>query len=109
MFLIAFGYVITLSSGISIYVSGDTSITEQMPDLAQKNIDYAFFCCDGVFNMDVKEASKAANLVKAKHSIPYHMSGDYMNDDFDQEKADEFDVSGKMILKPGDKINLEKN
>ena len=38
------GYVITLSDGVSVYVSGDTSTTEQMPEMASWGIDYAFFC-----------------------------------------------------------------
>lgn len=57
------GYVITLSDGVSVYVSGDTSTTEQMPEMASWGIDYAFFCCDGAFNMDTAEASQCAALV----------------------------------------------
>jgi hypothetical protein len=34
---------LTFSDGKSVYVSGDTSTTEQMPLLAEKNIDYASF------------------------------------------------------------------
>ncbi len=41
------GYVLTFSNGRSVYVTGDTSTTQQMPLLAEKEIDYAFFCCDG--------------------------------------------------------------
>ena len=41
------GYIITLSDGKSIYVTGDTAQTPQMPLLAERNLDYAFFCCDG--------------------------------------------------------------
>ena len=43
------GYVLTFSNGKSIYVTGDTSTTEQMPDMAEMEIDYAFFCCDDCF------------------------------------------------------------
>ncbi len=101
------GYIITLSSGISIYVTGDTSITKQMPELAEKNIDYAFFCCDGIYNMGLDEAIEAAKMVKAKHSIPYHMTGS-STDDFDKVKADNFSVDGKLILETGADITLEK-
>ena len=62
------GYVITLSDGTKVYVSGDTSKTEQMPSLADQNIDYAFFCCDGIYNMDLEEAAECAALVKALRS-----------------------------------------
>ena len=40
------GWVITFPDGITLYVSGDTSTTEQMAELAERNIDYAFFVCD---------------------------------------------------------------
>lgn len=33
------GWLITLSDGITIYATGDTSTTEQMGELAQRNID----------------------------------------------------------------------
>lgn len=38
------GYVLTFSNGKKVYVTGDTSKTDQMTELAQQNIDYAFFC-----------------------------------------------------------------
>ena len=99
------GYIITLSDGTSIYASGDTSTTKQMPSLAQKNIDYAFFCCDGVYNMDLDEAIECANIVKAKHNIPYHMTGS-TTEDFDINKAENFKVDGKLIMHAGEEIVL---
>ena len=73
------GYILTFSNGRSVHVSGDTSTTEQMPALAEKEIDYAFFCCDGRFNMDTEEASACAALVGAKHSMPClpYVSGNF--------------------------------
>lgn len=79
------GYVITLSDGVSVYVSGDTSTTEQMPEMASWGIDYAFFCCDGAFNMDTAEASQCAALVGAAHSIPYHTKASPADPAFDLE------------------------
>lgn len=101
------GYIITLSDGISIYITGDTSMTKQMLELAEKNIDYAFFCCDGIYNMGLDEAMQAADVVKAKHSIPYHMTARTTND-FDRNKAEQFKVEGSMILENGKEIELEK-
>ena len=49
------GWLITLSDGITIYATGDTSTTDQMRELGEQNIDYAFFCCDGKYNMDIEE------------------------------------------------------
>ena len=48
--------------------------TDQMPLLAEKEIDYAFFCCDSVYNMGLEEAAKCAEMVGAKHNIPCHMT-----------------------------------
>lgn len=102
------GYILTLADGITVYVSGDTSKTEQMPLLAEKDIDYAFFCCDGVYNMDIKEAAECAALVGAKHSIPYHVVP-AENGLFDRERAEQFDTPERLILEPGNEIDLVKN
>lgn len=99
------GYVLTLSDGVSVYVTGDTSKTRQMPELAVKKIDYAFFCCDGVFNIDLDEAAECAALVQAKHSIPYHVlaqDGVY----FDRARAEQFKADNRLIIDEGEEINL---
>lgn len=102
------GYIITLSDGVQIYLSGDTSKTEQMASLAERNIDYAFYCCDGYYNMGREEATECANLVGAKHNIPYHViradSGSY----FDREAAEEFKPDNRLIIEEGEEIELEK-
>ena len=100
------GYILTFSNGRSVYVSGDTSTTEQMPALAEKEIDYAFFCCDGRFNMDTEEASACAALVGAKHSIPYHMAPGGDNN-FSREIAEQFQAEGRIILEPGEELSVE--
>ena len=81
------GYIITLSDGVKVYVSGDTSMTEEMSALDEEKIDYAFFCCDGVYNMDREEAAKCAAQVRAKHNIPYHIVAANTVVFFDQEVA----------------------
>lgn len=100
------GYVITLSDGVSVYVSGDTSTTEQMPEMASWGIDYAFFCCDGAFNMDTVEASQCAALVGAAHSIPYHTKTSPADPAFDLEKAMEFQAEGRLLVDMGQEIML---
>ena len=102
------GYIITLSDGVKVYLSGDTSTTEQMPALAEQNIDYAFFCCDGIYNMDTEEASKCAALVKAKHSIPYHMTAADSGVFFDRAVAEQFEADGRIIVEEGETLELEK-
>ena len=99
------GYIVTLSDGISIYVTGDTSKTRQMSTLSEKHIDYAFFCCDGVFNMDLEEAAECAAIVGARYSIPYHVAakdGVY----FDRSRAEQFDVENRLIIDQGEEIEL---
>ena len=101
------GYVLTLSDGVSVYVTGDTSKTDQMPLLAEKEIDYAFYCCDGIFNMDLDEAAECAELVKAKHNIPYHvLAQDGMY--FDSERAKQFSAENRLIIDEGEEIELSK-
>ena len=100
------GYVLTFSNGRSIYVTGDTSTTEQMADMAEMEIDYAFFCCDGVFNMGLEEAAEAAKLVGAKHNIPYHVTA--RNDVFfDRTLAEQFNVENRLILDIGKTMLIE--
>ena len=101
------GYVLTFENGTKLYVSGDTSKTDQMAELADQHIDYAFFCCDGIYNMDLDEAAECAGLVQAKHNIPYHMVDAENPDHFDLERAEQFDAPGKLILKPGEELTLE--
>ena len=100
------GYILTFSNGVTLYLSGDTSTTPQMSELADRNLDYAFFCCDGVYNMDVDEAIECAKTVGAKHSIPYHMIPANQGG-FDQEVAESFDVEGRIIVRPGEELVLE--
>ena len=101
------GYILTFSTGVSVYISGDTSTTPQMKEFADRKLDYAFFCCDGVYNMDVSEAMECARTVGAKHTIPYHMIAADKTNGFDQKVAESFDVPGRMIVKPGEEIVLE--
>jgi len=98
------GWLITFPDGVTVYATGDTSTTDQMKDLADRNIDYAFFVCDGIYNMGMDEAIACARLVNAKHSIPYHMAPGKL---FDQGKADQFDVPGRLIVPAGEEIVLE--
>ena len=100
------GYVLTLSDGVTVYVSGDTSKTQQMASLADRQIDYAFFCCDGVYNMDLQEAAECAALVGAKHNIPYHVIAAKGSVFFDRERAEQFAAPNRMIVDAGEEIEL---
>lgn len=94
------GYLITVDGQV-LYFAGDTSKTEQMAELADKNIDYAFLPMDGRFNMDIPEAIECAELIKAKHTVPYHMAPGEL---FNRERAEQFVTDSAFILAPGETI-----
>lgn len=105
------GYVIEFDK-IKIYASGDTSKTDDMvTKLPKMEITYALLPCDGVYNMDIKEASECASLINAKctipiHTAPVHSDKDCNNPPYSLEKAEKLDCKGKLILKPGEEIEL---
>ena len=97
--------------GITFYASGDTSMTNDMRSgkLAGMGIDYAAFPGDGFFNMDVPEAIDCAKLVGARHSIPVHIVPvhDMASPElFDRGRAETFKVKGRIIMEPGDILEL---
>ena len=95
------GYIITLD-GIKIYAIGDTSKTKQMETLAALEIDYALFPCDGFFNMGLPEAAECARIIGAKHNTIIHPKpGESI-----RKKAESWDAPNKLILEPGDEVEL---
>ena len=101
------GYVLVLLDGTSVYVTGDTSTTDDMRDgtLAAMGLDYAFWCSDGVYNMGVEEVAQAA-MVGAKHNIAYHNSTTDTGERFDREAAERFAAPNAMVVYPGEDIEL---
>lgn len=104
------GIVLSMD-GLLFYASGDTSVTDDMRSgkLAAMNLDYAAFPCDGYYNMGPDEASRAAALVKARHSIPVHLVPvhDVGNPTiFSRSTAEAFQADGRIILEPGDELDL---
>ena len=97
------GYVVELSNGVKVYASGDTSTTDEMRDgtLAAMDIDYAFWCSDGVYNMGNEEAAEAARMVGAKHNIPYHNATTDSGEVFDPDAAARFDAPNALVVQPG--------
>jgi len=93
------GYILYID-GVSVYCAGDTSTTTDMEKM--ESIDYALLPIDGVYNMDAIEASKCAELINAKNTIPYHVdpSGYLL------EKVEKFIHKSKLIVKPGETIEL---
>lgn len=104
------GLVLELD-GIRFYAAGDTSLTQDMASgrLAAMGLDYATFPADGYYNMDVEEASRCAELVAARHSIPLHLVPVHDVRQavlFDEEKAAAFSGPGKIVLRPGEELQL---
>ena len=96
------GFIIALDN-IKIYASGDTSKTKQMESFADIKLDYAVFCGDGIFNMGLKEAAECAKLIGAKHNIIVHIKPGTL---FDRKKAESWNAPNKLIIEPGQEIDL---
>lgn len=94
------GYILSFDN-LRLYFLGDTSTTNQMKNI--KNIDYAFLPCDGIFNMDANEATKCANIINAKHSVPIHTYPEHL---FSDEIANSFNGTNRLIIHPGEEIEL---
>lgn len=101
------GYVLTFNNGKKVYISGDTSTTDQMREMSEMHIDYAFLCTDGVYNMGNEEAAQAAGMIDARHTIPYHNSTSGQGDMFDHNAAERFSAPNKLIVLPGETIIID--
>ncbi len=87
--------------GKRIYGAGDTSFFEEMKDF--KALDYAILPSDGIYNMDMKEASHIADLLDCKKAIPVHMAPGQL---FDENKIKDFTTEKALIIRPGEEIIL---
>ncbi|MBE6765281.1 MAG: MBL fold metallo-hydrolase [Ruminococcaceae bacterium] len=96
------GYLVTVD-GICVYHAGDSSNDEALHVLKDYDIDYAFYPIDGQFNMDAVEATELANIIGATHNIPFHMLNKV-----GQDKSENFTPEGRLVLKEGESIVLEK-
>lgn len=101
------GYVLTFANGRKVYISGDTSTTDQMHEMSDMHIDYAFLCADGVYNMGNEEAARAAEIIGARHNIPYHNSTTGKGEMFSLDAAERFAAPNKLIVRPGETITIE--
>lgn len=97
------GYLITID-GLTFYHAGDTSTLDTMSELAERNIDYAFYPIDGKYNMDAVEATAVAGIVGAKNNVPIHEFDDHQLDPSKPRKSDNFTPEGKLVLEYGETI-----
>nr|WP_312579467.1 metal-dependent hydrolase [Sedimentibacter sp.] len=65
------GFVIEIK-GRKIYHAGDTGLTIDMKLLEDEKIDVAFIPIGGNFTMDIDDAVKAVDFIKAKKVVPIH-------------------------------------
>ena len=98
----AVGFIVTVD-GFKLYFCGDTSKTNQMSELKERNLDYAFLCADGFYNMDLVEAAECAAIIGARHNVPVHLKPGEL---FDREMAEQFNAPNRLILEPGVEIAL---
>lgn len=96
------GYIITID-GLSLYFLGDTSETPTMATLKDRNLDYAFLCGDGFYNMNLEEAARCAELIGAKHNVPVHLKPGEI---FDREMAETFNAPNRLIIEGGAEVEL---
>ena len=96
------GFILNVD-GVKLYVASDTSKTKSMESFAERKLDYALLPIDGFYNMDLDGAAECARLIAARATIPVHMKPGEL---FDRERADAFDAPGKLVVVPGEEIDL---
>jgi len=96
------GFIITVD-GLKLYFSCDTARTKQMETFAARDLDFAFLCADGFYNMDLVEAAQCAELIGAKHNTPVHLKPGEL---FDREMAEQFNAPNRAIFDPGEEVEL---
>ena len=96
------GFVLEIN-GLTIYHSGDTDKITEMAEYASMNIDYAFLCIDGKYNMGPAEAMLVAEVIQAKKVIPFHTG---FTDAEKKQNVENFNPPNKLILQEGDTIYL---
>ena len=97
------GFLLTVD-GRTVYAAGDTSRTRYMEQvLAHRHVDWALLPCDGVYNMGPEEAGECAALIGAVHTVPIHSKPGGL---FDEAQARRVQAEGRVILLPGDSIEL---
>jgi len=94
------GFIMTID-GIRIYGAGDTSYFPEMETFS--GLDYTLLPCDGIYNMDVKEAARCADLIDTKVAIPIHMAPGRL---FDRRIANRFKTKKALIVEPKTTITL---
>ncbi|MDD5936644.1 MAG: MBL fold metallo-hydrolase [Clostridiales bacterium] len=96
------GFIVTVD-GVRVYHAGDTSMNEGKYEIAKKEIDYAMYPVDGVYNMGPEEATQVADLIGATYNIPIHGFGKNYYQQFK-----DFSAKGKIFMNRGETILLHR-
>ena len=88
------GYILTLSTGETIYHAGDTDF---IPEMKTVKADIALLPCGGTYTMTAVEAAEAANTFKPKILIPMHW-GSIVGSKADAEEVRKL-FKGETVIK----------
>lgn len=94
------GYIMKFD-GRTVYFPGDTGITEEMKEYADRHIDLMFVPCDGTYTMTLEEAKDCSFLVDPSFTVPIHTS---VEKPFDMDVARAYEGKEKFIVRPGENI-----
>jgi len=90
------GYVVTLSSGVRVYHTGDSDVT---PEMKGVKTDVALMPCGGTYTMTAAEVAQAANAFKPAVLIPMHW-GDIVGSRADADAVAKAFTAGKTVIRP---------
>lgn len=96
------GFIIDIN-GNKIYHAGDTGLTMDMKLLEDEKIDVAFIPIGGNYTMDIDDAVKAVDFIKAKKVVPMHYNT------FDLIKANPSEFKNKVNSSEVIVLNLNEN
>jgi L-ascorbate metabolism protein UlaG (beta-lactamase superfamily) len=88
------GYIVTLSTGMRIYHSGDS---DAIPEMEALKVDVALMPCGGTYTMTAAEMAAAANTFKPSVLIPMHW-GDIVGSKTDAETVKKI-FTGTTVIK----------
>jgi L-ascorbate metabolism protein UlaG (beta-lactamase superfamily) len=90
------GFIVTLSSGVRVYHSGDS---DAIPEMQTLKVDVALMPCGGTYTMTAAEMASAANGFKPKVLIPMHW-GDIVGSKADAETVKRAFLGTTVIKTP---------
>lgn len=100
------GFLVTIG-GKTVYHPGDTGLFYDMKLIGEMNdIELAFLPIGDNFTMDIDDAVKAAEFLKAKKVVPFHYDTWPVIEASAEEFAGKVTGSEVVILKPGQSVEF---